>query len=161
MAEVGRPQKVRYIQNMPKTVLFSPRGKPGRPEEVELTLDQFEAIKLADFQGFSQRDGALAMRISRPSFGRILREARAKIADALVNGKIIKITLGKAQVGVRKAEFTQATLKEEIDRFSLRQSKFVNNPEGCVDEGAGCLFKGGLTGRCVEGVKDAGGGIVF
>lgn len=160
MAEVGRPQKVRYIQNMPKTVLFSPRGKPGRPEEVELTLDQFEAIKLADFQGFSQRDGALAMRISRPSFGRILREARAKIADALVNGKIIKITLGKAQVGVRKADFTQATLREEIDRFSL-QGKFVNNPEGCVDEGAGCLFKGGLAGRCVESAEDAGGGAAF
>ena len=125
MAEVGRPKKVRYIQNMPKTVLFSPRGKPGRPEEVELTLDQFEAIKLADFQGFSQMEGALAMRISRPSFGRILRDARAKIADALVNGKIIKITLGDAQVGVRKAEFTQATLKQEVDRFNHRHGKIA------------------------------------
>ncbi len=146
MAEVGRPKKVRYIQNMPKTVLFSPRGKPGRPEEVELTLDQFEAIKLADFQGFSQRDGALAMRISRPSFGRILREARFKIADALVNGKIIKITLGKAQVGVRKAEFTQAVLREEVARFSSNHARFTADAVGRC-RGAGPASEGRVSLR--------------
>ena len=147
MAEVGRPKKVRYIQNMPKTVLFSPRGKPGRPEEVELSLDQFEAIKLADFQGFSQVEGALAMRISRPSFGRILREARAKIADALVNGKIIKITLGDAQVGVRRADFTQETLRKEVNRFNLRQDRLSEEVIGCVESvvalGGGGDFAGG------------------
>ncbi|MFA5260180.1 MAG: DUF134 domain-containing protein [Candidatus Omnitrophota bacterium] len=160
MAEVGRPKKVRYIQNMPKTVLFSPRGKPGRPEEVELTLDQFEAIKLADFQGFSQRDGALAMRISRPSFGRILREARVKIADALVNGKIIKITLGTAQVGVRRAEFTRETLKEEVDRFNLRQGVFVEGVGGCLEQLPGRLVDGPLEEGCkVVGTGALGGGV--
>jgi len=97
----GRPKKVRYVQKMPKITVFSPRGKPGRPDEVELTVDQFEAIKLTDFQGLDQVQGALAMGISRPSFGRILREGRAIVADGLVNGKIIKIHIGDVQVGIR------------------------------------------------------------
>src|SRR5437868_13662288 len=111
---VGRPKKVRYIQSMPKVLQFSPRGKPGRPEEVELSIDQFEALKLADFQGFSQSEGALAMQLSRPSFGRLLREARGLIADGLVNGKIIKIRQGNVQIGVRKIELTSKTLQQEL-----------------------------------------------
>ena len=102
----GRRKKVRYIQKMPKILQFSPRGKPGRPDEIELTFDQFEAIKLADFQGFSQSEGAESMRISRPSFGRILRQGRKVVADALVNGKIIRIRTGDVQVGVLSKDFS-------------------------------------------------------
>lgn len=105
MEKRGRPKKVRYIQLMPKVTLFSPRGKPGRPDEILLTIDQFEALKLADFQGFDQTQGAIVMKISRASFGRILRSARKRIADALVNGKIIKIGIGDTQIGVRSKEF--------------------------------------------------------
>jgi predicted DNA-binding protein (UPF0251 family) len=123
MSLKGRPKKVRYIQKMPQIVQFSPRGKPGRPDEVELTLDQFEAIKLADFQGFDQQEGALAMKFSRPSFGRVLREARAKIADALVNGKIIKFHMGNVQIGVRKTDFTRESLGEEVARFQARNKR--------------------------------------
>ncbi|MCB9757436.1 MAG: DUF134 domain-containing protein [Candidatus Omnitrophica bacterium] len=106
----GRPKKVRYIQKMPLVRQFSPRGKPGRPEEVVLHIDEFEALKLTDFQMFSQGEGALAMKLSRASFGRAVREARRKIADALVNGKIIKIQMGDAQIGVRQREFTRDSL---------------------------------------------------
>ncbi|MFA5087614.1 MAG: DUF134 domain-containing protein [Candidatus Omnitrophota bacterium] len=100
MIKRGRPKKVRYIQKMPKISQFSPRGKPGRPDEAELSIDQLETMKLADLQGFSQAQGAVSMGISRPSFGRILREARKIVADALVGGKILKIRIGDAQVGV-------------------------------------------------------------
>ncbi len=106
----GRPKKVRYIQRMPSVRQFSPRGKPGRPEEVILHIDEFEALKLSDFQMFSQGEGAMAMKLSRASFGRAVREARKKIADALVNGKIIKIQMGDAQIGVRQREFTRDSL---------------------------------------------------
>ena len=99
----GRKKKVRYIQKMPQISQFSPRGKPGRPDEVELTVDQFEAIRLADFQDLEQSEGAKLMGVSRPSFGRILRKARMVVADALVNGKIIRIRIGNVQVGVRPA----------------------------------------------------------
>lgn len=121
----GRPKKVRYIQSMPKTLQFSPRGRPGRPEEVELSIDQFEALKLTDFQGFSQSEGALAMQLSRPSFGRLLREARRFIADAIVNGKIIKIRQGDVQIGVRRVEFTSRTLQEELTKFKQRNAKML------------------------------------
>ena len=100
----GRQNKVRYIQKMPKIVQFSPRGKVGRPDEIELRVDQYEAIKIADFQGYNQSEGASFMGVSRPSFGRILREGRKIVADALVNGKIIRIRIGKVQVGVRQKD---------------------------------------------------------
>ena len=105
MQKRGRPKKVRYIQRMPKVTLFSPRGKPGRPDEILLSIDQYEALKLADFQGFDQTQGAIVMKVSRPSFGRILRSARKNVSDALVNGKIIRIGIGDTQIGVRSKEF--------------------------------------------------------
>ena len=101
----GRRHKIRYIQKMPKIFQFSPRGKSGRPDEIELKIDEYEAIKLADHQGYNQSEGALAMGISRPSFGRILRNGRKVIANALVNGKIIRIRIGNIQVGVRQKDF--------------------------------------------------------
>jgi len=97
----GRPQKVRIIENKPKIEQFSPRGKPGRPDEVQLNLDQYEAMKLADFNGLDQVDGAKKMGISRASFGRILREARARVSDAIINGKIIRIFGGKVAVRLK------------------------------------------------------------
>ena len=111
MALKGRPKKVRFIQRMPAIRQFSPRGKPGRPEEVILHMDEFEALKLSDFQMFSQTEGAMAMRLSRASFGRAVRQARRKVADALVNGKVIKIQMGDAQIGVRQKEITREALR--------------------------------------------------
>ncbi len=121
MGATGRPKKVRYIQRMPAVRQFSPRGKPGRPEEVILHIDEFEAFKLSDFQGFSQSEGALAMKLSRASFGRAVRKARKKIADALVNGKIIKIQIGDVQIGVRQREAT----RESLINISLKSSNYV------------------------------------
>lgn len=134
MAKKGRPKKVRYIQKMPKVIQFSPRGKPGRPDEIELTLDQFEAIKLADLQGFSQAQGALAMRISRPSFGRILRAARKVVASALINGKTLKIRSGDVQVGVQRTEFTPETLEKEVAGFKSRTKKMFKDMKKVVKE---------------------------
>ena len=92
MKPKGRPKKARFVQKMPKIYQFSPRGKPGRPEEIELTIDQLEALRLADFLDLHQIKGAAVLGVSRASFGRILRQARKLVADALVNGKIIRIS---------------------------------------------------------------------
>ena len=51
----GRPKKYRIVRQDPKISQFSPRGKPGRPDEVNLTMDEYEAIRLADFLGFRDR----------------------------------------------------------------------------------------------------------
>ena len=63
-------------------------------EEVVLSLDEFEALRLADFEGLYQEQSASMMNISRQTFGRIIDSARKKIADALVNGKSLKIEGG-------------------------------------------------------------------
>ncbi|GEM_PF-1777634 len=121
---VGRHKKVRYIQKMPRIVQFSPRGKAGRPDEIELKVDEFEAIKLNDFQGYNQSEGAQAMGISRPTFGRILREARKTIANALVNGKIIRIRIGNVQVGVKQKNLLA---KKELNGIRLEEKTIRQN----------------------------------
>ena len=90
----GRPKKYRIVEDRPKISQFSPRGKPGRPDEVELTIEELEAIRLADWQGKDQEKAARSMRISQETFSRILNKARKKVSDALVNGKIIRIQGG-------------------------------------------------------------------
>jgi predicted DNA-binding protein (UPF0251 family) len=94
MKPKGRPKKVRLIQGEPKIDQFSPRGKPGRPDEVDLGIDQFEAIRLIDFKGLKQGQAAIQMGLSRQTIGRILKLARKCISDAIINGKIIRIASG-------------------------------------------------------------------
>ena len=120
----GRHKKVRYVQAMPKITQFSPRGKPGRPDEVELRVEHFEAIKLADYQGYDQTAAAKLMGVSRPTFGRSLREARKIMASALVEGKIIHIRMGDVQVGVRRQE---VDLKGVVLEESVRK-KILSYP---------------------------------
>jgi predicted DNA-binding protein (UPF0251 family) len=127
--ERGRRKKVRYIQKMPSISQFSPRGKPGRPDEIELKVDEFEAIKLADYQGFDQSEGAKVMGLSRASFGRILRHGRKIIADALVNGKIIRIRIGNVQVGVRQKNLpAKRHIKERaVGSLEAKQEEVVRD----------------------------------
>jgi predicted DNA-binding protein (UPF0251 family) len=90
----GRPKKYRIVKQDPRISQFSPRGKPGRPDEVNLAMDEFEAIRLAYYMGLSQKEAAKSMHISQQTFSRILERAHKTIADALVLGKIIKIQGG-------------------------------------------------------------------
>src|SRR3989338_6064510 len=98
MKPKGRPKKLRLVQGDPKIAQFSPRGRPGRPDEVELTIDEYEAIRLADFRGLDQESASKYMAVSRQTFGRILKSARKKLADGLINGKIIKFFGGKVKI---------------------------------------------------------------
>lgn len=90
----GRPKKYRRVSGEPRISQFSPRGRPGRPDEINLSLDEFEAVRLADYKRLSQKEAAKSMHISQQTFSRILRKARKNLANALVNGKIIKIQGG-------------------------------------------------------------------
>ncbi len=125
----GRHKKIRYVQKMPVVEQFSPRGKPGRPDEIELKIDEYEAFKLADYQGYNQSEGAKLMGVSRPSFGRILRNARTIVAEAIVKGKIIRIRTADVQVGLRskdvpqknqlkKGQFEENLIRKKILKFS-------------------------------------------
>jgi len=90
-----RPCKERYISATPVTTVFQPNGIEQSNSIIFLTEDEFEALRLADLLGYKQGESAIAMNISRQTFGRILEHAHTKVADALVNGKQIEIGGGK------------------------------------------------------------------
>ena len=94
-----RPRKLRYVQGRPIVDRFIPNSVPpwGR-EEVILSIEGLEAIRLSDFQGLDQETAAGLMNVSRQTFGRILAEARATVADALVMGKVLRIEGGKFEM---------------------------------------------------------------
>lgn len=88
---------------MPDTNYFKPMGIPvSLLEEVVLTLDEFEAVRLADYLHLYHEDGARNMNISRQTFGRIIGSAHKKIADVLINGKALKIEGGEVAIGNSK-----------------------------------------------------------
>jgi predicted DNA-binding protein (UPF0251 family) len=85
---------------MPEKTCFQPEGADAAcPGEVRLNLDEYEAIRLADLEGLYQEQAASRMNISRQTFGRIVEAARRKVADALVNGKILRIEGGAVSTG--------------------------------------------------------------
>jgi predicted DNA-binding protein (UPF0251 family) len=84
---------------MPPVTYYKPRGVPlATLQCVELTVDELEAIRLADSEHLYQEDAAQRMNVSRQTFGRILDAAHAKVADALVNGKALSIQGGPIEV---------------------------------------------------------------
>jgi predicted DNA-binding protein (UPF0251 family) len=104
----GRPKKYRIVRLDPKISQFSPRGKAGRPDEVDLSIDEFEAIRLTDFMGLNQKEAARFMRISQPTFSRTLEKARKTVATALVKGTIIKIQGGHYVISSRDDLYQKA-----------------------------------------------------
>jgi predicted DNA-binding protein (UPF0251 family) len=93
-----RPRKQRLVGETPKSDYFKPRGIPLRAlEESVLSIDETEAIRLADFLGMSHEEAGKNMGVSRQTFGRIVQKARFKIADAIINGKAINIEGGDYQ----------------------------------------------------------------
>ncbi len=94
-----RPQRCRRIGLLPRHSFFKPVGLPGGDlGEVGLSVDEFEALRLADHEGLYQEQAAQCMGVSRQTFGRILESARNKVARALVEGLILKIEGGVFEV---------------------------------------------------------------
>ena len=93
---MGRQRKPRWINFAPGINYFKPQGIPlSSLEETNLTLDELEAIRLADLENQDQIESAKKMKISQSTFQRILTSAHQKIAQALVKGKAIKIEGGE------------------------------------------------------------------
>ena len=96
---MARPRQCRRIGSMPESNYFNPRGVPlSALEEVIVTVDEFEAIRLADLEGSYQEQAAEKMNVSRQTFGRIIESAHKKVADALVKGKALKIEGGEFEM---------------------------------------------------------------
>lgn len=87
-----RPKIPRCIYCKPCTCYFKPRGIPlSALEEISLSQDEFDSLKLYDLDGIDQSLSCKKIGVSQPTFARILASARKKVADAIINGKAIKI----------------------------------------------------------------------
>jgi uncharacterized protein len=90
-----KPRKKRDVLYPPGAVYFKPQGIPmPYLNIVNLTIDEYEAIRLGDLENLKHLAAAEQMKVSRPTFTRLLRSAHSKISDAVVNGKAIRIEGG-------------------------------------------------------------------
>ncbi len=93
--DMARPPKCRVVDQEPAVTYYKPRGIPLRKlEEITLTVEGLEAIRLSDIHGLDQDEAARRMGISRQTFGRILANARRIVATAVVNGLGLRIEGG-------------------------------------------------------------------
>ena len=120
-----RPLRCRRIHSNPEYQYFKPRGIPLRElEEINLTLDELEAIRLADREGLYQEDAAKKMKVSRQTFGNILNSAHKKIADFLIDGKALSIKGGAVKIHLRYFLCIDCNHKWDIPYGK-------NRPQGC------------------------------
>jgi len=94
-----RPKRCRRVAGMPECRLFKPAGVAAAMlDEVILAVDEFEALRLADYEGIYQQGCAQRMGVSRQTFGRIVEAGRGKVARALVEGLVLRIEGGKVEM---------------------------------------------------------------
>jgi len=90
-----RPRKCRRVCCLPGSAGFGPlSGAPDAGPAVTMTVDEYETIRLIDLQGFTQEECAGRMQVARTTVQGIYDSARKKLADSLVNGKVLLIQGG-------------------------------------------------------------------
>ncbi len=89
---MSRPCCPRHIAHRPPANYFKPAGIPlCELQEVELAADEMEALRLADVEDLYHTEAAKRMKVSRQTFDRIVRRAHAKVAEALVHGRALRM----------------------------------------------------------------------
>lgn len=100
---MGRQPLWRRVNCLPQTTYYKPAGIPlAQLQEIRLSIEEMEAIRLKDIEGLEQEECAEKMNISRSTFVRELNSGRKKIADALINGKAIRIQGGNFEMVKRR-----------------------------------------------------------
>jgi predicted DNA-binding protein (UPF0251 family) len=129
-----RPRRTRRIFFRPDITYFKPAGvRLSRLQETEITFPELEAIRLIDLEEMEQGKAAKKMKISQPTLSRLLKSARKKIAQAVVNGQAIRI-----QGGV----FTMAGRGLGFRRGAGRMGGFAAGPGGnCICTNPKCRHK--------------------
>jgi predicted DNA-binding protein (UPF0251 family) len=123
---MARSRCPRRVAAPPQVGYFKPAGVPlRRLEEIALTVDEFEALRLADLEGLYQDEGARRMGVSRPTFARIVETSRRKVAEALVHGRALRITGGPVVFAGERRFRCEECRKEWTAPFG------TGRPEGC------------------------------
>ena len=125
-----RPRKLRYVLGDAPVRYYKPQGLPLKElSEVILSLDGLEALRLADADNLDQTEAAALMGISRPTFSRLLREARFAVATALSQGSALRIDGGPVVVG---GQVRECPLGERVRhrRGARAQARLATEPDG-------------------------------
>ncbi len=135
-----RPQKCRQIESNPEVICFKPAGiRMQDLDEIVLTIDEYEAVRLADYLGLYQEKAAEQMNVSRQTFGNIINSAHKKIAECLVKSKALKIAGGKVEIS------------PNLKRWICPRCKSDFKAESAPDNAVECpVCKGGLTASGAE-----------
>ena len=92
---MSRPRIRRKVCCLPKNNRFGPLNKPNKKDHfIVVTIDEYEAIRLIDLEGFTQEECAKQMNVARTTVQRIYADARVKLAESLVKGKTLNIEGG-------------------------------------------------------------------
>jgi predicted DNA-binding protein (UPF0251 family) len=98
-----RPKKTRFIGGNPIYKIFKPAGvRTDELGTVEMTLDEFEALRLVDFEQMDHLEASTLIGVSRPTLTRLIETARRKAADSIVNGKALFIDGGEVEFVTHK-----------------------------------------------------------
>ena len=139
-----RRKKNRTVSQPPLYAEFKPAGVAARYlKKVELSIDEYEALRLSDFVGMSQIEAANEMEISRPTFTRLIEQARKKMVEFLVYGKKLKIEGGN--IHFKKNIFRCFNCEQ---MFILDIQSSVNKCPACESENISNLAGGYGHGRC-------------
>jgi predicted DNA-binding protein (UPF0251 family)/predicted Fe-Mo cluster-binding NifX family protein len=170
-----RPCKCRRVCFNPQADYFKPRGIPvSQLEEVILTIDEFESVRLADLEGLYQEDAAKRMNVSRQTFGNIIETAHKKIADAIINARALKIKGGIVKMVQKQVKLCIPTTTNEgktapvhghfgsapfftIYDMAADTVEVIDNANEHHEHGA-CQPMSALTGRKIDAVVCAGMG---
>lgn len=94
-----RPRKWKKVCCLPESNIYGPLNKPGRGlDTVIMSVEEYETIRLIDFEGLTQEECAERMQVARATVQKIYSGARGKLAEFLVNSSILKIEGGKYQL---------------------------------------------------------------
>ncbi len=136
-----------------RSSVFKPAGRPLRElQEIALTLDELEAMRLADLEGFYQEAAARRMEVSRQTFGRIVESARRKVTDAIVNQKALRIEGGPVRPPTTEKEQRMKVAVPTMDGlvdshfghcqmytvFTLEKGAVVSEERVDSPQGCGC-----------------------
>lgn len=144
-----KPRKKRQVQYPPPVVFFKPNGVPlWALEKVVITVDEYEAVRLSDYEEMKHEAAASEMNISRPTFTRLIQSAHKKLAEAVVMGKAIVIEGGPVSLAGNRFVCKQC-------QYIWMQESNVCFPEKCpkceslsiTDLASQCGFEKGCHGK--------------
>ena len=138
---MARPTKWRKIENIPTVPCFIPSNTSAAadlPKNI-LKLEELEAIRLKDLECLEQEECAEKMEVSRPTFQRILISAREKVADSLINGKMILIEGGDFTLNICPVKCSNCGMewKESVEKINEGETDDYTCP-GCGSKKVYC-----------------------